>query len=120
MNESPDEIEALLPWYAAGALSYEDRVRVETALEARPELRLSLATLEEDRDETVALNQTLGAPRADVWARIAQAATPRPLTFGLAPSCRWRRRRRRSSCCCRARPSWRCCAPALDRRLMRP
>ena len=82
MSEIPDEIEALLPWYAAGALSVEERTRVEAALAARPELRTSLATLEEDRDETVALNEALGAPSGDVWARIAQGATLKPRSLG--------------------------------------
>jgi anti-sigma-K factor RskA len=81
-NEIPEEIEALLPWYAAGALSYEDRVRVEAALEARPELRASLSTVAADRDETVALNEALGAPRGDVWSRIASGATPKPRSLG--------------------------------------
>jgi anti-sigma-K factor RskA len=77
-GEIPDEIEALLPWYAAGALSLPERARVEAALAARPELRLSLATLEEDRDETVTLNEALGAPRGDVWARVMQGVEVAP------------------------------------------
>jgi len=82
VSEIPDEIEALLPWYAAGALSVEERARVEAALAARPELRVSLATLEEDRDETVSLNEALGAPSGDVWVRIAQGTTLKPRSLG--------------------------------------
>ena len=84
MSESIDEIEALLPWYAAGALSPPERARVEAALDARPELRASLATLEEDRDETVALNEALGAPKGDVWARVMRGvdAAPRRPSLG--------------------------------------
>ncbi len=77
-DEIPDDIEALLPWYASGALSGGERARVEAALAIQPDLRVSLATLEEDRDETVAINQTLGAPRADVWARIAAGVEAAP------------------------------------------
>lgn len=82
-----DEIEALLPWYVAGTLSLATRAEVEAALAARPDLRRSLATLEEDRDETVALNEALGAPSGDVWARIAQGVAAAPRRPGLAA--RW-------------------------------
>lgn len=79
MNNEVEEIEALLPWYAAGALSHAERAQVEAALEARPELRASLATIEEDLGETVAANEALGAPSPAVWQRIVQgvAAAPR-------------------------------------------
>jgi hypothetical protein len=78
MTETIDEIEALLPWYAAGALSDEERAEVEAALAARPELRASLATIEEDRGETIALNEALGAPRPDVWSRILREVEAAP------------------------------------------
>jgi hypothetical protein len=84
MTDAIDSIEALLPWYAAGALSEQERADVEAALAARPELRASLATIQEDRDETIALNEALGAPRPDVWARILKEVetAPRPLPWG--------------------------------------
>ena len=98
MNNEVEEIEALLPWYAAGALSNAERAQVEAALAARPELRASLATIEEDLGETVAANEALGAPSPKVWARIAQgvAAAPRKPSlsariggwFGLAAPAR--------------------------------
>jgi anti-sigma-K factor RskA len=81
MTDADDEIEALLPWYAAGALSEKDRRLVENALEARPELRASLATIDEDRGETIALNEALGAPSPEVWTKImrgVEAAPQRP------------------------------------------
>ena len=79
MTVEVEEIEALLPWYAAGALTDAERAEVEAALKARPELRASLATIEEDLGETIALNEALGAPSPEVWARIARgvAAAPR-------------------------------------------
>ncbi len=81
MSEEIDDIDALLPWYAAGALSANERAKVEAALGERPELRASLSTIEEDRGETIALNEALGAPGPDVWARVlagAQAAPRKP------------------------------------------
>jgi anti-sigma-K factor RskA len=90
MSEDIDEIDALLPWYAAGALSAAERAKVEAALGERPELRASLAVIEEDRDETVALNEALGAPGPDVWARVLAGvqATPRKPGF-LEPLATW-------------------------------
>jgi anti-sigma factor RsiW len=81
MSEDIDDIDALLPWYASGALSAAERAKVDAALGERPELRASLAVIEEDRDETVALNEALGAPGPDVWARVfagVQAAPRKP------------------------------------------
>ncbi|HXT06631.1 MAG TPA: sigma factor-like helix-turn-helix DNA-binding protein [Roseiarcus sp.] len=78
-SDDADDIEALLPWRAAGGLDEKARASVEAALAARPELRASLAAIEEDRGETIALNEALGAPRPDVWGEIVNgvAATPR-------------------------------------------
>ena len=78
MSETVDEIEALLPWYAADALPAEERAKVEAALGERPELRASLATIEEDRGETIALNEALGAPGPKVWARVLQGVQAAP------------------------------------------
>lgn len=78
MNDEIDEIEGLLPWYAAGALSDKERAAVEAALDARPELRASLATIEEDRGETIALNEAAGAPSPDAWSRVLQGVEAAP------------------------------------------
>jgi len=78
-NDDRDAMEALLPWYAMGTLDDANRKRVEEALSRWPELRESLRLVEADRDETIALNEGLGAPGPDAWARIfaATAAEPR-------------------------------------------
>jgi hypothetical protein len=81
MSEDIDDIDALLPWYAAGALSAAERAKVDAALGERPELRASLTVIEEDREEAIALNEALGAPGPDVWARVfrgVQAAPRKP------------------------------------------
>jgi len=57
-----DEIEALLPWHAAGALSRDDAERVEAALARDPELAGRHALVREELAETVRLNEGLGAP----------------------------------------------------------
>jgi len=84
MNEDVDDVDALLPWYAAGALSADKRAKVEVALGQRPELRASLATIEEDRGETIALNEALGAPGPDAWARVLHGVQAAPRKPGLA------------------------------------
>ena len=73
-----DEIEALLPWYAAGTLDAQDAKRVDEALADRPELGASLALIHEDRDETIALNERLGAPSGAAWARVLATAKAEP------------------------------------------
>jgi hypothetical protein len=77
-EDEMDEIEALLPWYAAGTLDARDAKRVDDALADRPELGASLALIHEDRDETIALNERLGAPSGAVWARVLATAEAEP------------------------------------------
>jgi anti-sigma factor RsiW len=77
-KDEMDEIEALLPWYAAGALDPREAKRVDQALADRPELAASLALIHEDRDETIALNERLGAPPGAAWARVLATAEAEP------------------------------------------
>jgi hypothetical protein len=84
-NEERDAAEALIPWYATRALDEPDRRQVEEALRRWPELRESLRLAEEERAETIAANETLGAPSPRAWARVsaAMAAEPRRLPAGV-------------------------------------
>jgi hypothetical protein len=62
-KEAPQsDIEALLPWHAAGTLSRSDAKRVEEALARDPELARRYALVREELGETIHLNETLGAP----------------------------------------------------------
>jgi hypothetical protein len=65
-QEAPErqEIEELLPWHAAGALSRRDAQRVEDALARDPELARRYALVRDELGETIHLNETLGAPSA--------------------------------------------------------
>ncbi len=76
------EIEELLPWYATGKLGASEKRRVEEALSREPKLRASLATIREDIDETVALNQTLPGPRPAALHRIMAAVEGEPRREG--------------------------------------
>jgi hypothetical protein len=61
-EREPNEIEALLPWHAAGTLSRDDAERVEAALARDHELARRYALVREELAETIRLNEALGAP----------------------------------------------------------
>ncbi len=69
MNEmkrrlSADDIEALLPWYAAGTLGAWEAGQVEAALAANAELGRRLDLVREEMTEAIVLNEALGVPSA--------------------------------------------------------
>jgi anti-sigma-K factor RskA len=87
-NIEPGEIEALLPWYAAGTLRRRDRQRVEAALRQDAELAhqdlahqdlahqdfaRQIELVREELAETIHLNETLGAPPPHVADRLMAA-----------------------------------------------
>ncbi|NWG25816.1 MAG: zf-HC2 domain-containing protein, partial [Pseudorhodoplanes sp.] len=57
-----EDIESLLPWFAAGTLSRRDAARVEQALADDDELSRRFALVREELGETIRLNESLGAP----------------------------------------------------------
>lgn len=64
-NESErGDIEELLPWHAAGTLSYREAQSVEAALASDPELARRYELVREELAQTVQLNESLGAPSA--------------------------------------------------------
>jgi hypothetical protein len=67
------ELEALLPWYAAGTLSRRDADRVEQALAGDRELARQYDLVREELVETIHLNETLGAPSARAMERLFAA-----------------------------------------------
>jgi anti-sigma-K factor RskA len=69
----PQEIEALLPWYAAGTLSRRDANRVEQALAGDRELARQYELIREELVETIHLNETLGAPSTRAIERLFAA-----------------------------------------------
>ncbi len=64
LNKEPErfDVEALLPWHAAGTLSRRDADRVEQALASDRELQRRYALVREEFAETIHLNESLGAP----------------------------------------------------------
>src|SRR6185295_944041 len=75
MNKEPErhEIEALLPWHAAGTLNRRDADRVEQAIAADRELKRRYDLVREELNETIHLNETLGAPSARVMEKLFAA-----------------------------------------------
>jgi anti-sigma factor RsiW len=92
------QIEALLPWYAAGTLSRHDADRVEQALAGDPELARRYDLVRQELAETIHLNETLGVPSARAMEKLfaaidaEEAGAPprrrrrisRPLSLGTA------------------------------------
>jgi anti-sigma-K factor RskA len=91
-REAPErqEIEALLPWHAAGTLSRRDRERVERAIASDSELARRLTLVREELQETIHLNESLGVPSArameKLFAAIEAEGAPAPArrSFDLA------------------------------------
>jgi len=65
-----EEIEALLPWHAAGTLTRREAQKVEQALAADADLASQYATIREDLAETIVANETLGAPSARAMQKL--------------------------------------------------
>jgi anti-sigma-K factor RskA len=84
-KEAPErqEIEALLPWHAAGTLSRRDRERVERAIANDSELARRLTLVREEQQETIHLNESLGVPSArameKLFAAIEAEGAPAPV-----------------------------------------
>lgn len=72
-NTEPTEIEALLPWYAAGTLRRRDRLRVEEALHNDPALARQADLVREELAETICLNELLSVPSAHAMDRLMVA-----------------------------------------------
>jgi hypothetical protein len=91
MNEKErHEIEALLPWHAAGTLSRCDVDRVEQALKEDSLLAKRFELAREEHTETIRLNDMLGEPSARAMEKLFAA-------IEVEETAALRRRRRRIS-----------------------
>jgi len=70
---SADDLEALLPWYAAGTLDSREADEVEAALAADQELARRFDLVREEMTETILLNEALGVPSARVMENLFKA-----------------------------------------------
>src|SRR5882672_2271262 len=73
------DIEALLPWHAAGTLNRRDTDRVEQALAGDRELARRYDLVREELNETIHLNETLGAPSARAMEKLFAAIDAEPV-----------------------------------------
>jgi hypothetical protein len=64
------DIEALLPWHAAGTLNPREAELVEAALAEDPELAREYEAVRQELGETIRFNETLGVPSARAMARL--------------------------------------------------
>jgi anti-sigma factor RsiW len=67
------DIEALLPWYAAGALGARDARRVDAAVARDPGLARQYAAIRREHAETIRLNENLGVPSPRVIQKLFAA-----------------------------------------------
>jgi hypothetical protein len=77
-DREPGEIEALLPWHAAGTLNARDTRRVDEALAKDPELARQYAAIREEYAETILLNESLGAPSSRAMQKLFAAIDVEP------------------------------------------
>jgi hypothetical protein len=70
---SADDLDASLPWYAAGTLDAREAAQVEAALAADGDLAFRLDLVREEMTETILLNEALGVPSARVMENLFKA-----------------------------------------------
>jgi anti-sigma factor RsiW len=78
LEQEPSEIELLLPWHAAGTLNARDARRVEDALANDPALAKQYAAIRGEYEETIHLNESLGAPSARAMQKLFAAIDAEP------------------------------------------
>jgi len=89
IDKERDDLETLLPWHAAGTLNSRDAERVEKALANDRELLRHFNLAREELNETIHLNETLGAPSARAMEKLFAAIEAEParqpkVSFDLA------------------------------------
>src|ERR1700739_5168157 len=78
LEREPGEVEMLLPFHAAGTLNARDARRVEEALARDPDLARQYAVIREEYAETIALNESLGAPSVRAMQKLFAAIEAEP------------------------------------------
>jgi hypothetical protein len=89
IDKEREDLESLLPWHAAGTLNRRDAERVEKALAKDRELLRRFNLAREELNETIHLNETLGAPSGRAMEKLFAAIEAEParkpkISFDLA------------------------------------
>jgi anti-sigma factor RsiW len=79
LEQEPSEIQVLLPWHAAGTLNARDARRVEEALARDAELARQYAAIRAEYEETIHLNESLGAPSGRAMQKLFAAIDAEPV-----------------------------------------
>jgi hypothetical protein len=78
IDDDREDIEALLPWHAAGTLTLRDAERVGKAIAADRALAQRFEIVREEFNETILFNETLGAPSARAAEKLFAAIDAEP------------------------------------------
>jgi len=78
LEQAPNEIEMLLPWHVTGRLDAHEARRVGEAMARNPELARQYAAIREEYAETIALNESLGAPSGGAMQKLFAAIDAEP------------------------------------------
>jgi hypothetical protein len=89
IDKEREDLESLLPWHVAGTLNRRDAERVEKALANDRELLRHFNLAREELNETIHLNETLGAPSTRAMEKLFAAIEAEParkpkVSFNLA------------------------------------
>jgi len=84
VEQDPGEIEALLPWRAAGTLNATDARRVDEALARDPALARQYAAIQEEYSATIELNESLGGPSPRAMQKLFAAIDAEPARHAAA------------------------------------
>jgi hypothetical protein len=77
-TEALSDIEALLPWHAAGTLSARDARRVDAVLAKNQDLARQYAAIRQEYSETVSFNESLGSPSSRAMHELFAAIDAEP------------------------------------------
>lgn len=77
-DREPTELEALLPFHAAGTLSLHDKRRVDAALAADQDLARQYKAIQDEYAETILLNESLGAPSVRAMQKLSALIDAEP------------------------------------------
>jgi len=77
-DREPTELEALLPFHAAGTLSLHDKRRVDAALASDPDLARQYKAIRDEYAETILLNESLGAPSMRAMQKLSAMIDAEP------------------------------------------